>query len=254
MATSMTTLQIAHVSAALLLLATCTGLGIRLLLRARGLESAPERWMGAGLVLISALAFPLMSASGLGRETVAELRWVPLCVGLAALTAGIGCLATFTRKVFRPESRVGMAVAGGITLSIATIAVLLLHALADAPPDAVGGETLGKVGVLLRVPLLSVWAWTGAEALAEHARARRRLELGLTSAVVVNRYLLWGAFGAAELAMGSVGVLLQLAGRNPLNDPTAMALTAASGVVGSAFVALALCPPARYTSWVEARA
>ena len=235
----------------LVLLATCTVLGVRLLWRSRARDAAVERWMGSGLVLVSAVAFPMLVASGLGKGDASAVRFPILTVGLVALTAAIGCLARFTHKVFRPEGPVGKGLVA-VVLTIEVVAACgIWTGLAEAAPGVRADAAVGEFALLLRMPLMIVWAWTGLEALLEWRKAHRRLALGLTEPVVANRFLLWGLFGVAELLIGAVSVSLQLLGRNPLNDPVAMMVTGTAGIVGSLLVALALCPPRAYLRWVS---
>ncbi len=242
--------QIISVAGSLLLLATCSTLGVRLILLARGRAVAPERWMGAGLILVSAMAFPWILASKIGQGLVGEVRWVPLLIGLAGLAAGSTALAEFTRRVFRPRDGAGTAAVGAIAAAALSASAAVVFALLAADRATSSSDALSGVALTLRFPLIAVWAWTGTEALTEWIRARRRIALGLTSPLTVNRFFLWGLFGVVEFGFSVAGLLLQIAGRTPMNDPVAMACSAGAGLVGSALVALALCPPKAYERWV----
>ena len=84
--------------------------------------------------------------------------------------------------------------------------------------------------------------------------ARRRLALGLSEPVVVNRLLLWGLTGALEALINLVDLVLHLNGLSPMSDGRAMAVTAIGGVIASALMYLTFLPPAAYRGWVERRA
>ncbi len=238
----------------LILLATCASLGTRLLWMARGREQAPERFAGVGLIVLTALTYPLLGASRIGAGVVGDIRMVTLALALLSMIVAVFCLAIFTQRVFRPSGGLGTVGVAVIGLSAFLAAGVVLSLLHGADPSLTAREALFPWGLLLRVPLQLVWIWTGIEGVREWQRARRRQALGLSDPVVVNRFFLWGLFGLLMFLAGVVSSVFQAAGRTILDDPIAVLPTLIASVVGSALLFLVLCPPASYVRRIQASA
>jgi hypothetical protein len=79
---------------------------------------------------------------------------------------------------------------------------------------------------------------------------RRRLALGLTDAIVTNRFLLWGLTGASAGVALVILTLLRLADINYMSAPVALFTAAVCGLLASVFLYLAFLPPAAYLRWL----
>jgi hypothetical protein len=88
---------------------------------------------------------------------------------MIGLLVSILRLARRTRQL--PEIYIGVGLFGYVVAQLASLAV--------AAPGAEGNLAL-------------VFVWMGIEALLYHRKARRACEIGLVSADVVNRFLVWG--------------------------------------------------------------
>ena len=103
--------------------------------------------------------------------------------------------------------------------------------------------------------LYGVWyVWTMVESFNEYARARRRLAVGLSDPVVVNRFLLFGGMGAYLAVYGVVAAVLEFNGLGPLTHLVPALMLAAAGIVGAAVIILAFMPPKAYVNFIRARA
>jgi hypothetical protein len=94
-----------------------------------------------------------------------------------------------------------------------------------------------------------------AESLRYHGLLRRRLALGLTDPVVVNRFLVWGVGAAATCAMVTLLLGLYLNGMTAMkNSLVASVVITASGLLFAVVPCLTFAPPGAYLRWVEKRA
>lgn len=161
------------------------------------------------------------------------------------ISAAVICLLFFTRRVFRPQSRVAT---GALWLLTGAMVVAFL-----------GAGTLGDWGgwrndhIWNWIELTSQvigYGWTASESLIYYLSMRRRVEHGLADPVVTNRLLLWGVYAGMYCA-SQVGYGFVLALYEDLTtlDTFLGALT----VVGQFTLALAFFPPAHYVRWLRAR-
>jgi len=92
------------------------------------------------------------------------------------------------------------------------------------------------------------FGWLAIEGFAEWWQTRRRLALGLSDAVVSNRFLMWGVFGISSTLLCAVLLLVQLSGEPTATSPLAQLSQALFGVLSSGAATLAFFPPrASYT-------
>jgi hypothetical protein len=228
--------------------------GIRLLLLWKRTRELPEFLVGIGLLLVGGLGFPLIAAGGIGRVPNGELALGVVGLGVASLGLGVTALNVFTWKVFRPHQRWGGALSLGTLVAGAVICIGAVRSLSLGPADADPVATGARWWIALRL-LFEVWyIWTIIEALSEHARARRRLALGLSDPVVVNRLFLWGAMGVLGVLSNTVGVTLEWCGLSPMYDPSAALVLAANGLLMGAFMLLTFMPPPSYVRFISRRA
>jgi hypothetical protein len=107
--------------------------------------------------------------------------------------------------------------------------------------------------VFLMVVAIGTFGWSASEALAYHARLRRRLALGLVDPVVVNRLLLWGIASTTSTLGCLVNGYFTLVSPLSVMDPVALVFCGACGAIGAVVMILTFVPPAGYLRFVEAR-
>lgn len=228
-------------------------ISVRLLLLWRRTRQWPELLISSGLLTLALLVFPLFAASGLGGDSVAGVNRPILGLGFAAFAVGIGLLQAFTWQVFRPDSKLALGFVLASVAGAVLIAWLLMHALSSAPADAVLQDVHAPYSVGIRL-LFEVWyLWLGFESLLEWQRARRRLALGLSDPVAVNRFLLWGSMGVILALNGAVAMALEARGMNPMKDTLPALWLAMNGAVAGTLMFMTFVPPARYVAWVRRR-
>jgi hypothetical protein len=105
----------------------------------------------------------------------------------------------------------------------------------------------GQIGVV-------VFLWSGIESLRYFARLRKRLKIGLADASVADRFRLWGVGALCAGSVTTIVQILQALGIDTNGTPAGAAVIAPLGLVASVTLWLAFLPPARYTSWITARA
>ncbi|HXV36030.1 MAG TPA: hypothetical protein VEC18_02710 [Myxococcota bacterium] len=185
-----------------------------------------------GALLIGFDALPALA------EQVAE--WVYVASVIAYLL--------FIKTVFRARDAWAHSLVG------AAIAYLLLGASALS----VSGEL---VSALDNPWFLIEWigytipcVWMSVEGVLAHARAKRRVAIGICDPIVADRFLLMGAFGffqcvacAAELFWAAENVA------TPLFSSAAFRLLGAAEAASIALLWLAFFPPRLYQRWVENR-
>ena len=109
----------------------------------------------------------------------------------------------------------------------------------------------GQVHRRLRVPgALEHVAYLGGE----HRLALRRVRLGLSDAVVANRFLLWGWVGVFAIVTVAPSVVVGLAGGDVAANVPARLANVLGGSACAVAMQLAFLPPARYRAWIERRA
>jgi hypothetical protein len=216
-------------------------------LSARSGES-PERVLGITFLLIgiSYLFYEIPFA------LESEALLVPFSiVGRVFYDASIVTLTLFTKQVFhRDQGWANWLFGSVVALLVIGCAVSALYG------DWEGLAALSNPGFWLEwLGQIIPCAWVGFAGLSQYAKARRRLRVGLTDALVCNRFLLFGLFGILQL--GSIGVLIPMY----IGYETTGVFSAWSDrVLGSleiltvATIWIAFFPPALYRSWVRGAA
>ncbi|HEY5658134.1 MAG TPA: hypothetical protein VIY27_10135 [Myxococcota bacterium] len=165
---------------------------IRLFLLSSSSGQRPERLLG--------LTFLLMGVSYLFYEIPFALESEALLIsfsvaGRACYAASVITVALFTRHVFH-----GDRAWSGWMVGCAAGLLCAGFAVSGSYGDWEGLAPLSNPGFWLEWLGQSIpFAWVGAAAFGEYAKARRRLRLGLSDSVVCNRYLLFGLFGLLQL-------------------------------------------------------
>jgi hypothetical protein len=221
--------------------------GIRLLGLHRRSGELPELMLGTMLLLSVGLGYPLRILSmRVEPETANRL----LAVSSLAVAVAYTCLVVFTRRVFRPDSRAGLAAA------VVLVAALVGSALWDATLALVGSErhlasALTAPTLIAGSSVMCTYLWAAAESLRYRAIVDRRIRVGLADPVVSNRLLLWGLMSLFV----TVGILLNMTagflGVNAVESPAVLIGSSATGLGQAVLLVLAFVPPRAYLAWVR---
>jgi len=228
-----------------------TAVGARLLLVSRRTRGFPEFVLGLSLAAITGIGFPIVLLTEL-RQTIGPLLTFSAdLIGSFVVAMGFAGFYVFTWRVFRPDSRwaAALTMLGAGAALVATVVTVWLAVGVESSEEkfrAVRGWE-----ILLFTSAAAGFLWSAIEAFRYHAMLRRRLALGLTDAIVTNRFLLWGLTGASAGAALVILTLLRLADVNYMSAPVALLTAAVCGMLASVFLNLAFLPPAAYLRWLE---
>lgn len=249
----MSTAQIfALVGNAIFVLVVVT-VSLRLLLLWRRTREWPEMLIGSGLLVMAGVGFPLLGLAGLDRPSMAEVSVPMVAAGGVSLTASILLLQSFNWQVFRPDSRLAGAFVAANGLAMAAIGIGLVRALVAAPADALPMAVHTPYSLALRLAFEVWYLWIAVDSLREWSRARRRLALGLSDPVVVNRFALWGSMGVFLASNGVVAMLFEANGLSPVVDALPAFWLALNGAGAGVLMLLTFAPPASYVAWIRRR-
>ena len=225
----------------------------RLLLLWRRTREWPELLISSGFLMLGLVGFPLMIASGIGQPTTGEVRIPVLALGLGAIATSIVLLHAFTWRVFRPRRTWAALFVAANGVAAVAVAVLFTRAIATAPPDTPPVEVHTGWSLALRM-LFQVWyAWVAVESLLEWSRARKRMALGLSDPVVVNRFALWGSMGVVLALNGGAAMAMEARGLSPMRDALPAIWLGMNGAVAGALMFLTFVAPAWYVAWIRRR-
>jgi hypothetical protein len=220
--------------------------GTRLVWLSRETRKSPELLVGAGLLLLSVLGYPLMTVA---RKAVALGEPTRAGVAIAAalcLAVGGFLMVLFVRKVFRTEARW----ASWLTASYAGLATAVFVSQSAGPGWwAWVSEQQGSWAAARWLFLVPI-GWGGVESLRYWALLRRRLALGLADPVVVDRFRLFGIAMGAGLVANAATVVCQILGIEIVG--TAVGTVAVSpALVAAVALWLAFLPPRAYLARVQ---
>jgi hypothetical protein len=228
-------------------------LGVRLLALARSTRQAPELCMGASLLFIGGLAYPLAIVTNV--PAVRATIWGSLAFCACSWSAHAGVMSTmlFVYFVFRrglPLVRAVVWVAGAMLL----VTALWQASLAFAPlaPEEFMKQNMVPATGLLTLAVLG-YTWSAVESLRYWLLMRRRAGLGLADPVATNRFFLWGVAGSAMVIGAGANLLASIVTPLAVLHPVALLVTSVCGFVNTSALVLTFLPPASYTRWVRAR-
>lgn len=220
--------------------------GGRLIRLSQRTGEAPEKHLGIYFALsgVAYLGWVLPSLVNVGSlvEVVEFSAWVIFSIGVVPYLI-------FTRRVFRPDAAWGAGLLYGCVAALGVSTVVLI-AQGERYPGLDNpffwGQWIGYTAPCV---------WMTAEAVGAHRVAAKRTKIGLSDRVVVNRYLLFGIFGALQTLACFSDIFMAI------DFATAGAASAlADGLLGGLEIAgiatlwLAFFPPAAYLAWVSGSA
>ncbi len=179
-------------------LLTSVGVGVRLLLLWRRTRGVPELLIGIGFLAGGVIGF-VPEHLALTGHVPASIEAPLLVVSNLAIRATAFLCAVFTWQVFRRGQRwaTGVLIALGVLLGVSFLGF-------PGPWARATSDTEWLWSVVTAVVRSLAFLWAAGESLREWLMARRRAALGLVSAGVVRRYLLWGVAMAGPAGMSAV--------------------------------------------------
>ncbi len=224
--------------------------GARLLLVARRTRELPELALGVGLFLMGGLGYPMTLLAEFGTFLPDAARTGLVVTNTVSGVVGLTLFAFFTARVFRPESRGAQTSVWFIGL-LFCIAFVYRATTYGFAPMALDGARPPLLHSLVTVVALG---WAGAESLLYHARLRKRMRLGLTDPILVNRMWLWAQGMLAAMLLTGISSAFAVA-EIPFNDTTSGILTIGiMGTLAAASIWFAFFPPGAYVRWIRSRA
>jgi hypothetical protein len=217
--------------------------GAGLLRLSRRTGEKPERHLGFYFFLTGVDYF-LFSAA-----IVFQLGTLGVVCGFIAMVSyaiAVVYLVVFIRGVFRPSETWATWIAAFCSLGLMAG---IVGSVLEGAWEGVGIDRPWYWPYFLgySVPLI----WLTFEAFHAYARAKKRLRIGLCEGAVVNRYLLWGCFGAFQVlaCAGVIIVALDSITDNVVSGWSDILLTGTEmASIGALW--LAFFPPAAYLSWL----
>lgn len=219
--------------------------GGRLLLLSRVTRGLPEFLLGLGLFCMGGVGYPLMMLitrlDGISDTTRSLMLVAHMCTSVL----GMGGIAWFTRRVFRPTERwagllLAAVVGGFVLLALVQIIGPGMAAFIENPKS---GPWSMKV-YLSFVPM----TWAGVESIRYFGLLRRRLALGLADPVVTDRFRLWGIAILSADAITVFGIAFNMTGQTITSSPIGALLVGGFGLTTAACLWLAFIPPQAYVA------
>jgi hypothetical protein len=183
--------------------------GGRLLRLGLRTDNPPARWIGVYLFVAMGMGSVLMSIpmarGAYGGVEMTGLDRILIGLGCTATAIGNAGILTFTRRVFRSESRAAKA------FSVAVVAILVCGAVGHGLTTRFDWRLTSGFAVLYLSGTILANGWASAESLLYHGAMRRRLNVGLAEPLDVNRFLLWGGgAGATTIILLSTTLEMQV--------------------------------------------
>jgi hypothetical protein len=223
--------------------------GVRLLALARHTRALPEATLGAALLLLGAIGYPLAAAAR--RGVLAAQGADAHLLGAGLLAQDVACFAMYLHvaRTFRSGARWAavLAAAGGLALATSWVGQALSGT--GFEPGAAGAAYYLGLG-----SRAGAFAWAAFESLRCHALARRRLRLGLADPMVTDRFRVFGVASCAVFTAFVLFLIGRLTGSSAAEPTWVLASTSAAGLVAAVATWLAFLPPAAYRRHVLARA
>jgi hypothetical protein len=223
--------------------------GGRLLFLAYATRGLAELLLGLGLFCMGGVGYPLMAITTRAEGLSDTMRCTLLILHMCTTILGMGALAGFTRRVFRPkETWAGVFLASIVLwftgLALFQIAGPGLMAFIEDPKT---GPWSTKV-YLSFVPM----TWAGLESIRYYRMLHKRLGLGLSDPIVTDRVRLWGISILAADSITVFGVAFNLMGLSITATPVGSILIGALGLITAGGLWLAFVPPQFYLDRVKA--
>lgn len=242
-------LELLVLGSALAFILSGTVVGTRMLRLGRRTGGLPERAVGFSMLLLSALAWPLLLLVGSPVALPEPLLRAAFAGASVAMALGWTGVFVFTWHVFRGGDGWARALAAaGIGVELGAGLAAVVRAI--VAEEAASLRTPALPSLLLLLGAQGAYAWTAIESFRYRGLLRRRIPLGLADPLVANRMGLWG--WTALFAAGSIGpsIVAVMLGSDPHTAGNHL-VVAVCGLVCSGTLWLAFLPPAAYVRWVQ---
>lgn len=228
---------------------TCWIVGGRLLALARRTRRTPELLIGLGLLLVGGFWSPLVAVGRQATELPDALRAALIVAGALSAFAGVGSLALFNWRVFRPTPWAGALAAGVSAALVACFASQSIEPgwLAYARDER--GPWLAATWVVV-----VNYAWANFESWSHYRMLARRRRLGLADPLVTDRMRLWALALLASLIATTTAAACQSLGVPMGGTAVGLWLSGFAAVSAAGCLWLAFLPPAAYLARIQRRA
>jgi hypothetical protein len=222
--------------------------GVRLLLLARRTRQLPEFFFGVSFLSLGVVGYPL---SIVARKTALAGATVPALLPTALLFQDLAAIAMLaaTWQTFRPNDDWPRHL---LMLCTALFAISLLgDSVVGRQVTLRDGGPFYELGFWLRA---GAYVFAAVEAGSYYRSMRRRLKLGLATAVLTDRFRLWAISSSAISAAFLIFYLGRLWADNVATSTPVLAATSIAGLIAGATVWLTFVPPESYLQRVRERA
>ncbi len=211
--------------------------GLRLLAVAMRTGETPELAIGSAFFAGGGCGYGLIVLAFGLRVFPQSMVPIVMLMGVTAASAGAVALAFGTWRIFRPSDRwplLVLAAVGGMLA--ASLGSRVLH-LAQFPASNfvfwsfTAGSSLS-------------YGWSVYESFRFHAMLQRRMRIGLGSAEIARRFLLWGIAGSGAVGIHLLGVVNRFVEPERIH-PVLLLLQAAFGLAAAIGIWFAFFPPLR---------
>lgn len=211
--------------------------GVRLLLIATRTGKAPELAIGTAFFAGGGVGYGLIVLAYALRAFPPSVTPIAVLAGNASASVGAIALMFGIWRVFRPADRWPLAVVAPIValLTISLTERLLHVATLPGAPIVFWTFTLGSG---------ASYAWSELESLRFHAMLQRRMRIGLASAAIARRFLLWGIAGSAAFGIHICAVANRFLDPNTI-APAVLLVQAVLGLTAAIGIWFAFFPPGR---------
>jgi hypothetical protein len=168
-------------------------------------ENPPARWIGTYLFAAMGLGSILISIPLWKTTPMTTADRTVMALGFLVTVLGNVGILTFTRRVFRRESK------GATAYAFAVTAILVCGALGHGVTTHFDRSLSGAFAVVYLSGTILTNGWASVESLLYYGLMRKRVKVGLVQPLEANRFLLWGSgAGAAALMLFSTTLEQQL--------------------------------------------
>jgi hypothetical protein len=211
--------------------------GLRLLGVAMRTGETPELAIGSAFFASGGCGYGIIIAAMMIPGVPNSLLPIVMLAGTSAASLGALALAFGTRLIFRPADRWPW-------LMLAAVAIPILLSLGGRLLDLSRFPATEFVFWTFSFGSSLSYGWSAYEALRFYAMLRRRIRIGLGSAHLARRFLLWGIAGIAAVGIYACGAV------NRFVDPTTMhpaliVMQAVFGLTAAIGIWFAFFPPLR---------
>ena len=223
--------------------------GGRLLALGRRTRRTPELLIGLGLFLVGGLWSPLVAVGRQAAQLPDPSRAAFVVAGALCAIAGVGSLALFNWRVFRPTPA-----AGALALCVG-VALLVCFAAQSRAPGWAGyaRDERGPWSAATWV-VVANYVWANLESWRQYRLLARRRALGLADPVVTDRMRLWAMALLASLLATATAATCQSLGIPMGGTALGLWLSAVAALSAAVCLWLAFLPPAAYLARVRTRA